>query len=213
MEAVVNETLGWVLIWDRALFFWINNGWVNPFCDVIVGGATWLGNAGVLAAIVLPVLWVLDRPRFWQNTIILASAMALSGMASHLLKALVHRPRPLKDMADLIEAHQVYIHVLWQPLRENSMPSGHAHTAFAVATTLGFLYRRWVLLFLALAALTGISRVYVGAHYPSDVIVGTFIGIIGAVVVHIVHTRWLRGREGLGHSVVHEQERKKGITE
>ncbi|MBI3810118.1 MAG: phosphatase PAP2 family protein [Nitrospirae bacterium] len=213
MEAVINEALGWVLIWDRALFFWINDGWANPFCDVVVGGATWLGNAGVLAVIVLPALWALDRRRFWQNAFILVLALVLSGMASHLLKVLVHRPRPLKDMADLIAAGQVSIHVLWQPLRENSMPSGHANTVFAVATSLGFLYRRWIALFLSLAILTGLSRVYVGAHYPSDVIVGAFIGISGAVVVHIVHARWCRGRDGLGHSVVREQEMKKGITE
>lgn len=187
-----------LLAWDRALFFWINNGWANPFCDVIVGGATWLGNAGVLAVIVLPTLWALDRPRFWQNTFILALALAFSGMAAHLLKALVHRPRPLKDMADLIAAGQVSIHVLWQPLRENSMPSGHAHTVFAVATTLAFLYRRWVLLFFALATLTGLSRVYVGAHYPSDVIAGACIGVSGAVVVHTVYARWRKGRDGLG---------------
>jgi undecaprenyl-diphosphatase len=193
MEAVVNETLGWVLIWDRALFFWINNGWANPFCDVVVGGATWLGNAGVLAVIVLPTLWALDRPRFWQNTFILALALALSGVAAHLLKVMVHRSRPLKDMADLIAVGQVSIHVLWQPLRENSMPSGHAHTVFAVSTTLGFLYRRWVFLFLSVATLTGLSRVYVGAHYPSDVIAGACIGISGAVVVYGVYNRWRGG--------------------
>jgi undecaprenyl-diphosphatase len=197
---IVSDVLDWVLVWDHALFFWINNGWANPFCDVVGGGATWLGNGVVLAAIVLPVLWTLDRHRFWQHVLVLGLALALSGMIGHLLKVLVHRPRPLKDMADLIAAHQVYIHILWQPLRENSMPSGRAHTAFAVATSLGLLYRRWVLLFFALATLTGLSRVYVGAHYPSDVIVGAFIGISGAVVASMVYGRWRRGRDSCGWS-------------
>jgi undecaprenyl-diphosphatase len=213
MEAVINEALGWVLIWDRALFFWINDGWANPVCDVVIGGATWLGNGVVLAAITLPALWTLDRSRFWRHVFLLCLALVLSGVVGHFVKVLVHRPRPLKDMADLIALGQASIHVLWQPLRENSMPSGHANTVFAVAISLGFLYRRWIALFLSLAILTGLSRVYVGAHYPSDVIVGACIGISSAVVAVGVYNRWRRGHDGLGHSVVREQEMKKGITE
>lgn len=184
MEAIGHDILAWISVWDRAVFFWINDGWANPISDVVIGGATWLGNGVVLAAITLPAIWTFDRPRFWPHVFLLCLALVLSGLVGHFVKALVHRPRPLKDMADLIVLGQVSIHILWQPLRENSMPSGHAETAFAVATSLGFLYRRWILPFLALAALTGVSRVYVGAHYPSDVIVGSVIGICGAIVAY-----------------------------
>jgi len=187
--------LVWISAWDRAVFFWINDGWANPASDVVIGEATWLGNGVVLAAITLPALWTFDRPRFWPHVFLLCLALVLSGVVGHFVKVLVHRPRPLKDMADLIALGQVSIHILWQPLRENSMPSGHAETAFAVATGLSYLYRRGALIFLPVASWVGLSRVYVGAHYPSDVIVGAFIGTSGAVVAYRVYGRWRRGQD------------------
>ena len=189
METIGHDMLVWISAWDRAVFFWINDGWANPASDVVIGEATWLGNGVVLAAITLPALWTFDRPRFWPHVFLLCLALVLSGVVGHFVKVLVHRPRPLKDMADLIAAGQASIHVMWQPLRENSMPSGHAETAFAVATSLGFLYRRWALMFFSVAVLTGLSRVYVGAHFPTDVVVGALIGVSGAIVSYKVSPR------------------------
>ena len=65
-----------------------------------------------------------------------------------------------------------------------SMPSGHAATAFAAATALALLFPRLRLAAYALAALICVSRVYLGVHYVSDVVVGALLGaLIGVAVV------------------------------
>jgi undecaprenyl-diphosphatase len=63
------------------------------------------------------------------------------------------------------------------------MPSSHAANAFGQAILFGLLYRsvRWPLL--ALAALIAVSRVFVGVHYPADVLVGALLGALVALIV------------------------------
>jgi membrane-associated phospholipid phosphatase len=59
-----------------------------------------------------------------------------------------------------------------------SMPSGHAATAFAGAVALAYLWRRGAAWFFLLAAAIAFSRVYVGVHYPGDVLVGAALGSV-----------------------------------
>jgi undecaprenyl-diphosphatase len=69
----------------------------------------------------------------------------------------------------------------------SSMPSGHAATAFAGAVALGYLWRRAAPLFFLLAAAIAFSRVYVGVHYPADVLAGAALGalVAGAVIAAV----------------------------
>jgi undecaprenyl-diphosphatase len=61
-----------------------------------------------------------------------------------------------------------------------SFPSGHAAGAFMMATLLSHFYHELAVVFYALAAVIGLSRVYNGVHYPSDVAAGTLLGILSA---------------------------------
>jgi membrane-associated phospholipid phosphatase len=65
----------------------------------------------------------------------------------------------------------------------SSFPSGHSQTVFSVAVYLAYKVRKlwWILLFFAIAAFVSISRIYVGVHFPMDVIGGSVIGIVVAV--------------------------------
>jgi membrane-associated phospholipid phosphatase len=91
------------------------------------------------------------------------------------IKDLVNRPRPF-------EAHP-QIHPLYS-VHSSSFPAGHAATAFAGATLLAYMAPRASPLFLALAVAISYSRVYVGVHYPGDVIAGAAVGalVAGAVI-------------------------------
>jgi undecaprenyl-diphosphatase len=175
---------------DRALFFAINNDWAGPTNDILIGWATWLGNGLVLAVVVIPLLYFVDRKNFARNLALIITAVIISAIAGEFLKRFINRPRPLKDMADLIEAGKIHIHVLFGPLRERSMPSGHTVLIFTVASSLSLLFHKYAVPFFVVAMLTGVSRIYVGAHYPSDVLAGALIGILSTVLVYWFHQGW-----------------------
>lgn len=107
-------------------------------------------------------------------------AFAFSGVGVQLAKMLWRRPRPLLSVFDVRTPDG--------PLFTHSFPSGHTTTAFAVAIALSFFLPRFRWLPIALAFATGVSRVYLGVHYPLDVIyaaaLGTLIGVVSA--------RWMR---------------------
>lgn len=98
---------------------------------------------------------------------------ALSGIASQVLKHIAGRARPkYLDMVgpfhfDLFSLNASYA----------SFPSGHTITAFACASAMALFLPRWRWPLLALAALVALSRLAVGAHYPSDVLAGAIIGV------------------------------------
>ena len=71
-----------------------------------------------------------------------------------------------------------------------SFPSGHTGTSFAAAVVLFLSYpKKYSFWFLVLAFLIGFSRLYVGVHYPTDVLAGALIGTVIAVCVYIVGTK------------------------
>ena len=80
------------------------------------------------------------------------------------------------------------------PVRTDSFPSSHATTAFAGAVVLSFLLPRFWPLFIAAATLVAFSRLYVGVHYPTDVIAGAAIGagFAAAVITLVTKTRFGR---------------------
>src|SRR5260370_27915762 len=107
---------------------------------------------------------------------LLFSAVAVSGITVDLLKVIVGRPRPkLFFSAGNYEFS-------WIGLSADhwSFPSGHAATAAAFATALWCLWPQPVLFYVIGAALVAISRVVMGAHYLSDVVMGAFIGLLPA---------------------------------
>lgn len=102
-----------------------------------------------------------------QNTGRLLSSTYLStGLITYGLKQLFGRKRPLDDM-----------------LGNPSMPSGHTSIAFSAATILGYQYPKWRIPLYIGAGLVGFSRVYLGRHYVSDVLVGAALGTTMGVIV------------------------------
>jgi len=98
-------------------------------------------------------------------------------MANIILKLcnlIYFRPRPFVD-------HEVNL-LFYRPT-DSSFPSNPATVGFSIATAV-WLYNRWLgALFLALTTLFGLSRIYCGVHYPSDVIAGALLGGLSAYLV------------------------------
>jgi membrane-associated phospholipid phosphatase len=97
------------------------------------------------------------------------SAAALAGLAVSAVKAFADRPRP-----PLADPGLATVGTLPD---SSSFPSGHAATAFAAAVAVGIAFPRLRAPLLALAAVVALSRVYLGVHYPSDVIAGSLLGV------------------------------------
>lgn len=169
---------------DDELFLWINGALSGPISTALMGAVTWLGNGFVLALLILPAMYLRERRRFRRHALAMLLAVALSGLVVNGLKVAVDRPRPPEHF----EALGVVVHAPGGSPPDRSFPSGHAQTATGAAVYLACLYPAASPLFLLAAALVALSRVALGVHFPSDVIVGALFGAAASWWAH----RWAR---------------------
>ena len=127
----------------------------------------------LIIALALAFAW---RRPFLFLQVVLADAVA--DLLAYALRAAIGRPRP----PAVYPEPDPLVHVP----HNGSFPSGHAATSFACATTLAFAAPRYRVLFFVLAAAIAWSRVYVGVHYPLDVLGGAALGVLVAIAL-----RWL----------------------
>jgi len=158
---------------DAAVFRLINLGLAARWLDVTMLAVTTLGEGWVQTAIGLAVVIaaaVKRRDDLRRMGYAALAAYAGSGLLSEVVKRIADRHRPLLVLFDA--------RVFGVPLFMHSFPSGHATTAFAAAFAWGaYLPRaRWALY--GLATLVAFSRVYLGVHFPLDVVYGAFLGAV-----------------------------------
>ncbi len=102
-------------------------------------------------------------------------AIAGAGIVTALLKHIWERPRPLLTMTDVRTAGEHFL--------ANSFPSGHTASGFAFALAVSSVYPKTRPYLLVLATAIGLSRIYLGSHFPVDVLFGCAFGcIVGAAV-------------------------------
>ena len=168
-----------LLDFDRTWFALINHDWTNGVLDWFFPAITDLHKNPMTVLVVLPLLgfWIWKKGRtalHWSLMTIVAIGFS-DFLAYRVIKENVQRIRPNKAGIEF-------------QLRTNdhsgsSFPSNHAANSFAAATTLSGGLPQLAPLFYAGAFLIAYSRVYVGVHYPLDVICGAVFGIaIGAAL-------------------------------
>ena len=143
--------------------------------DVFVGLSR-VGSQGsiwILIAVLAAIYW--RRPAIFLYVTL---ADLIAGVSSALLRHAIGRERPPLRFP---EPHPL-VHVPGNP----SFPSGHAATSFACAATLAWLTPLSPVALYALAALIAFSRVYVGVHYPLDVIGGAALGLGVATALRLL---------------------------
>ena len=142
----------WFLNLDGGILLWLQEAVRNAVLTPLFTLYTHLGDSGLM--------WI-------ALSVLLLSLMFTNGILKHL----VERPRPwltVEGLTPLIAEHD-----------PNSFPSGHTSASFAAASAwCRTLPRRWMgVTAVVLAALMGFSRLYVGVHFPSDVLAGVLVGL------------------------------------
>jgi undecaprenyl-diphosphatase len=169
---------------DRRLERWVVHHRGGGLLDHAFVWLTQSARVGLLwLAIGIAVAFVRRRPGLLLP---LVAADLIADLISDLIKALTDRPRPPVRYPEP--------HPLIGVPDDSSFPSGHAATSFACATVLTAYEPRLAPLWIVLASAVAFSRVYVGVHYPLDVIGGAALGVVVGLAV-LSATRALRRRE------------------
>ncbi len=113
----------------------------------------------------------------------IAIILIFSQIIVYFAKRIVNRPRPYRTLNNVI-ANRL-------PMCVYSFPSGHTCAAFCLALVLANGYPHYQALFLLIAGLVGISRIYLGVHYPTDVLVGFMVAYGSFTLEHIFHVSTL----------------------
>lgn len=102
--------------------------------------------------------------------IMLAAAHFCTELPVRLIKEAVARPRPYQTYCNITNGGPA--------LKDYSFPSGHTTSAFTTATVLAHFFPKGTPIFYSLAALVGLTRMILGVHYPTDVLIGSLIGTV-----------------------------------
>ena len=174
---------------DEQALVWIAEHVRNAVLDPFMKLYTQLGNTGMLF-IVLGLAMLLWRPARRAGFSALCAMLIGLIVVNFTIKPLVARERPwlvIEHFVNLVPEHD-----------PNSFPSGHTNAAFAFAIAVCLSApRRWMkITAVCMAAVMGLSRLYVGVHFPSDVLagaaIGSLCGLAGAWVVKRAEERLRR---------------------
>lgn len=177
--------LEWIQTVDAGILLWLQENLRGGALDAPLKLLTTLGNAGILWIVLSVVMLCVPKTR--RAGLLALVAMGICYLCNDMLiKGLVARPRPFVTVPELWP--------MVDPPGSWSFPSGHTCSSFAAAGIwCRTLDRGWMKVSaVILAALMGFSRLFVGVHYPSDVLVGMCVGILGSQIIYWAYGRWMR---------------------
>lgn len=170
----------WLFNIDKALFYFFNTTIANPVFDFIMPIITEMKYLIFLYAAFLIYLMIKFKKLGIFVTILAILTVAVSDqISSHLIKKAVGRERPCRELQD--------VRLLTGCGPGKSFPSSHAVNNFAAALILAYFFRKYRYWIYGVAASIAFSRLYVGVHYPIDVLCGAIIGTaIAALIITLV---------------------------
>ena len=185
VSALIIIFLDDVIALDNAIFLAVSS-FSNPFLDNFFLIVTYLGSS---------VFWITMFILFWMEkqkkaSVYLIIAFLIDTLTSLFLKSFFMRPRPYDSMP--LSAIDPDIEL------GPSFPSGHTQRAFSGMTVLGAFYKKFRAPLFLLAVLVGVSRVYIGVHYPLDTIVGAMNGLLfGMIALNLPYKPLLKKLESI----------------
>ncbi len=172
---------------DKTLFLFINHLPHNIYSDAFFTFFSGIGTWGIIWFVIGIVLFIWEEIEDKKGLAALVITVFITLIfIDGGVKNVIKRPRPENIIAQTI--------VVADTRDSYSFPSGHATLAFAGAYILAREHKKWAKLYYLLAILIAFSRIYLGKHYPLDVLGGIFFGLtIGSLSYIFVHKVILRG--------------------
>lgn len=182
---------------DAKILLWIQENIRNDFLSPVVKFVTHLGDHGIVWIVLLFILLCIPKTR--KAGMLGTGALILTFIVTNLcLKPMIARIRPYELIDGLTR--------IIEKQSDRSFPSGHTANSMAVGVMLWLVSQKGEKLgsngvyfpkvagwfFLVLSILIGLSRLYVGVHYPTDVIGGAVIAVLDAVIVCFVYKYFMK---------------------
>lgn len=174
----------WLLEMDGQLLLWLKETFAHPVLDRLMIFISALGDSGFcwIALAALFLLLGMKRKVWRQRGCLLLFSLAIDALLCNvLLKPLVGRTRPYELLG---------YELLIPPMNDPSFPSGHTAASFAAAAALFAMDWRWGIAAYVFAAVMGFSRLYLGVHFPTDVLAGALLGIAAAKLALFLWNKW-----------------------
>lgn len=159
--------------WDRDLFLYLNSkntSWLDPIMYLISTYTLWLLICGAI------IVFMVYRDRVWgkRAAVFMLFGIVVNSVTNNIIKLLIMRPRPINqpDLKDIL-------HQLGDPDNHYSFFSAHSSNSICLAlfTTLYFRNKYYGIVIFAWAMAVAYSRIYVGMHYPLDIVCGILFGL------------------------------------
>jgi undecaprenyl-diphosphatase len=174
---------------DTYLFFLINQSLQNPFFDLIMPFITQKPYVLFAIAAIPFIFFEGSQGKDWRRSFFIIglclTGVALGDGSANVLKHVFERLRPCQELDG--------VRLLVGCGGAFSMPSNHTVNAFAAAAIFSHFFRKSAVPMFLIAVLVAFSRIYVGVHYPSDVLAGAVLGGVVAGAVLILH-KWATER-------------------
>ncbi len=185
-----------LLKWDRETFIYLNSLGIERydyFWSIVTHISTWIPLYIVFIALLF---WKNSRKEGFVKFGLVVILIVFVLTTTHLTKVYVARLRPSNDTEI-----NTLIRILQSPT-DYSFYSGHASSSFSITTMMVLLLRKkvkWIWIFYLWPVLFSLSRIYVGVHFPIDIIVGALVGIGCAFLFNRLYTQFKPPYSGLVH--------------
>ncbi|MCD8511750.1 MAG: phosphatase PAP2 family protein [Bacillus sp. (in: Bacteria)] len=170
----MNRVVTWVVTGDEQMFNFVNRNIKCRIFDVILPKITHLGGATFsLASLLLLIVLADGVVRLWGIQAMVS--LVVSHLFVHFVKKMYCRERPYTKLSN--------VNLCASPLKDYSFPSGHTTAIFSIVMVFCIHMPYLGIVLLPIASLIGLSRIYLGLHFPTDCIIGACIGIFSSILV------------------------------